>query len=124
MLEQQFHAYASRTEPEDNDGCVKNNLSNGILKIDNKGSMLMPFSADEFMRYQLPVAYDENARTNLFQQFLDRVLPEKESQDFLAEYIGYTLTTNLKLEQCLLLIGNGANGKSVVFDIVNALLGS
>lgn len=123
-LEQQFHAYASRTEQRDNDSCIKINLSNGILKIDDNGCTLMPFSADEFMRYQIPVAYDENAKTDLFQQFLDRVLPEKESQNFLAEYIGYALTNNLKLEQCLLLIGTGANGKSVVFDIVNALLGT
>ena len=59
----------------------------------------------------------------MFRQFLDRVLPEKESQDFLAEYLGYTLTPNIKLEQCLVLVGSGANGKSVIFDIVNALLG-
>lgn len=123
MLEQQFHAYASRTEPADNDDCIKINLSNGTLRIDSEGSALEPFSADDFMRYRLPAAYDESAKTNLFQQFLDRVLPEKESQNFLAEYIGYALTSNLKLEQCLLLIGTGANGKSVVFDIVNALLG-
>lgn len=123
MLVQQFHSYAGRTEPADNDDCVKINLSNGTLRIDSEGCRLEPFSADDFMRYRLPVAYDENAKTNLFQQFLDRVLPEKESQNFLAEYIGYALTSNLKLEQCLLLIGTGANGKSVVFDIVNALLG-
>ena len=124
MLLQQFYSYAGRTEPENNDDCVKINLSNGTLKIDSEGCTLEPFSSDDFMRYQLPVAYDENAKTNLFQQFLDRVLPEKESQNFLAEYIGYALTNNLKLEQCLLLIGTGANGKSVVFDIVNALLGN
>lgn len=124
ILVQQFHSYASRTELEGNDDCVKINLFNGTLKIDSEGCTLEPFSADDFMRYQLSVAYDENAQTNLFQQFLNRVLPEKESQDFLAEYIGYALTNNLKLEQCLLLIGSGANGKSVVFDIVNALLGN
>ena len=89
MMVQQFHSYASRTELEGNDDCVKINLFNGTLKIDSEGCTLEPFSADDFMRYQLPVAYDENAKTNLFQQFLDRVLPEKESQNFLAEYIGY-----------------------------------
>lgn len=124
MLETQFHSYGNRVEPIDNDECVKINLQNGLLQIDDKGCCLMPFSPDDFMRYQLSAAYDKNATTELFQRFLDRVLPEKESQDFLAEYIGYTLTSNLKLEQCLVLIGSGANGKSVVFDIVNALLGA
>lgn len=105
------------------DDCVKINLQNGTLRIDDNSCVLEPFSADDFLRYQLSVAYNENAQINLFQQFLDRVLPEKESQEFLAEYIGYTLTTNIKLEQCLILVGSGANGKSVIFDIVNALLG-
>ena len=122
MLIQQFHSYASRVEPTGDD-CVKINLQNGTLRIDDNSCVLEPFSADDFLRYQLSVAYNENAQINLFQQFLDRVLPEKESQEFLAEYIGYTLTTNIKLEQCLILVGSGANGKSVIFDIVNALLG-
>lgn len=122
MLIQQFHSYTSRVEPTSDD-CVKINLQNGTLRIDDNSCVLEPFSADDFLRYQLSATYNENAQINLFQQFLDRVLPEKESQDFLAEYIGYTLTTNIKLEQCLILVGSGANGKSVIFDIVNALLG-
>jgi putative DNA primase/helicase len=41
----------------------------------------------------------------------------------LAEYLGYIFTRSLKLEKALLLYGSGANGKSVFFDIINALLG-
>lgn len=122
MLIQQFHSYTSRVEPTDDD-CIKINLQNGTLRIDDNSCVLEPFSADDFLRYQLSATYNENAQSNLFRQFLDRVLPEKESQDFLAEYLGYTLTPNIKLEQCLVLVGSGANGKSVIFDIVNALLG-
>lgn len=40
----------------------------------------------------------------------------------LAEFIAYSLTS-LKLEKVLLLLGSGANGKSVIFEIVQALLG-
>lgn len=122
MLIHQFHSYTSRVEPT-NEDCVKINLQNGTLHIDNNQCTLEPFSADDFLRYQLSAAYDQNAQIILFQQFLDRVLPEKESQEFLAEFLGYTLTANIKLEQCLILVGSGANGKSVIFDIVNALLG-
>lgn len=123
MLNIQFHSYASRTELNDHENHVKINLQNGTLRIDDNGCSLFPFSSDDFMRYQLPVVYDENAQCPIFRRFLDRMLPEKESQDFLAEYIGYALTNNLKLEQCLMLIGSGANGKSVVFDVVNAMFG-
>ena len=41
----------------------------------------------------------------------------------LAEYLGYIFINNLKLEKCLILKGEGSNGKSVIFEIVQALLG-
>jgi putative DNA primase/helicase len=40
----------------------------------------------------------------------------------LAEYIAYIFTT-LKLEKTLILFGTGANGKSVFFEVIYALLG-
>ena len=59
----------------------------------------------------------------IFRSFLDRVLPDVESQRVLAEFVGYVFTHNLKLEKALLLYGGGANGKSVFFDVLQALLG-
>src|SRR5205085_8900623 len=59
----------------------------------------------------------------LWQKFLDEVLPDETRQMVLAEYIGYVFT-RLKLEKTLMLYGRGANGKSVVFDVINALLGA
>lgn len=41
----------------------------------------------------------------------------------LAEYMGYIFTTGLKLEKAAILYGSGANGKSVFFEVVNALIG-
>jgi putative DNA primase/helicase len=44
----------------------------------------------------------------------------------LAEFIGYVFVKpkTLKLEKALILFGNGANGKSVFFEIIIAMLGS
>lgn len=54
------------------------------------------------------------------------VLPQTELQSVLAEYLGYIFfkSSSLKLEKVLLLYGTGANGKSVLFEIISALLGS
>ena len=41
----------------------------------------------------------------------------------LAEYMDYIFTTGLKLEKAAILYGSGANGKSVFFEVVNALIG-
>lgn len=58
----------------------------------------------------------------MFMKYLDRVLPDKDAQKVLAEYIGWIFTP-LKLEKVLFLYGSGKNGKSVFVDIVEALLG-
>lgn len=59
----------------------------------------------------------------MWQTFLDEMLPDVTKQAVLAEFFGYVFLRNLKLEKALVLYGSGANGKSVVFDVINALLG-
>ena len=61
----------------------------------------------------------------MFSAYLNKVLPEQELQNILAEYLGYIFvhTSTLKLEKTLLLYGSGANGKSVFYEIVRSLLG-
>jgi putative DNA primase/helicase len=59
----------------------------------------------------------------MFQNFLDRVLPDKEYQQALQEYVGYCLTDDFTLEKIVILLGNGSNGKSVFQHIITAMLG-
>jgi putative DNA primase/helicase len=54
---------------------------------------------------------------------LDKVQLDKSVHDVLAEYLAYIFAKHLKLEKALILFGSGANGKSVFFDIVSALVG-
>lgn len=98
----------------------KINFLNGTLDLKN-GSLGQHSSLDYF-RYVLPYPYDPNATCPMFMKYLDRVLPDKDAQKVLAEYIGWIFTP-LKLEKCLFLYGSGKNGKSVFVDIVEALLG-
>ncbi|MDQ3819665.1 MAG: DUF5906 domain-containing protein, partial [Acidobacteriota bacterium] len=98
------------------------NLRNGTFEITPTGGHLREPRREDFLTYQLPFDYDPNASATLWQKFLDRVLPDKAQQNVLAEYIGYVFT-RLKLEKTLMLLGAGANGKSVIFDVINALLG-
>ncbi len=101
------------------------NLKNGTFEILDGNPRLRDFQKEDFLTYQLPFSYDEFANPVQFLSFLNDVLPEKELQDILAEYIGSIFIPNelLKFEKALFLYGTGSNGKSVVFDIINALLG-
>ena len=103
------------------------NLRNGTFEIDENGGRLRPFSSSDFLTYQLPFGYDVTAKAPLFERFLNRVLPDVDKQKVLAEYLAYIFfrngTQSIKEEKMLVLYGTGCNGKSVVYEIVNALLG-
>jgi len=109
--------------PEYDKDTIKINLKNGTFTIKGKEQLLVPFNSEDMFKYQLPFDYNPKAEAPIFMKFLNEVLPEEESQMILSEYLGYVLTRNLKIEKCLVLVGSGANGKSVIFDIVTALLG-
>lgn len=100
------------------------NLQNGTFEI-GQALQLRSAAPADFLTHQLPFAYDPEAAAPRWQSFLDRVVPDIASQQVLAEYLGYVFVapSQLKLEKVLLLYGTGANGKSVFFEIVTALLG-
>ena len=104
---------------------VKINLQNGTLVYDGEKFVLKNHDASDMFRYALGYEYDKDATSPLFDKFLDEVLPEKEAQDFLMEFLGYCFipTLLLKLEMCLLLYGPGRNGKGVVYELTRELLG-
>lgn len=123
----QFLSAGYLATPEINKETVLINLLNGTFEINTKGTELRPFEPSDFLTYQLPFKYDPEATAPKFETYLNRVLPDKERQNVLAEFLGYVFIKNgskrLKEEKVLILYGTGANGKSVFFEIVNALLG-
>lgn len=100
------------------------NLQNGTLEISENGFVLREHQREDFLTYQLQFAFEEKAQKPLFHNYLERILPDRELQMILAEFIAYCFTRHLKLEKCLFLFGTGANGKSVCFDIITALFGA
>ncbi len=125
-LYKQFQSDARLKEAEGNSLSTVINLKNGTFDISSQKQILRPFDKSDFLTYQLPFIYNSAADAPKFKRFLDEVLPELELQNILAEYLGYIFVKNsaLKLEKVLLLFGTGANGKSVLFEILMALLGS
>jgi putative DNA primase/helicase len=128
QLFKQFLATAYLPTPEIRKDTVLINLKNGTFEISPKGTKLRPFDRSDFITYQLPFEYNPKAKAPIFEAYLNRVLPDPERQRVLAEYLGYVFikhgSNSLKEEKSLILYGTGANGKSVFFEVVNALLGS
>lgn len=122
QLRKQFLATGFLPTPK-GDGEVKINLHNGTFFIRGEARGLRDYNRADFLRYVLPFSYDPQATAPMFAKFLDRVLPDKTCQYVLAEYIGWLFLSNFKHEKALILYGSGANGKSVCFEIISALLG-
>lgn len=125
-LYKQFLTDAGLKEIKPNNKTTLINLQNGTFEITSNKQSLREFRKSDFMTYQLPFNFDANATAPIFETFINEVLPEAELQNILAEYLGYIFIKNsvLKLEKVMLLYGKGANGKSVVFEILMALLGN
>lgn len=123
-LHHQFLTDAYLPKPVGKTSAVLINLKNGTFEIEGDKAELRDFSREDFLTYQLPFEFDELAECPKWQTFLDDVLPDRSKQLVLAEYFGYVFVRSLKLEKTLILFGTGANGKSVVFDVLNAMLGS
>ena len=128
QLYKQFLSAAYLEPTESDNRSVLINLKNGTFEITPLGTKLRDFDRKDFLTYQLPFEYDPQAKAPIFERYLNRVLPDADSQKVLAEYLGFVFIRHgngiLKVEKALILYGSGANGKSVFYEIVCALLGS
>lgn len=122
-LYRQFISTANMPTPTRATGKTLINLRNGTFEITDNEQRLRKFNRADFLKYQLPFEYDPDATCPMFDRYLKQVLPDESCQQVLSEYVGYIFTTGLKLEKAAILYGTGANGKSVFFDIISALIG-
>jgi putative DNA primase/helicase len=125
-LFKQFMADSYLPTPKADKRNVLINLQNGTFEIKLTKRELRAFNRHDFLTHQLPFEYNPDAVAPLFKKYLDEVLPNADKQKVFAEYCGYIFIkpSVLKLEKMLILFGTGANGKSVFFEILNALLGT
>lgn len=114
-------AYTPEDSSETKCETVLVNFPNGTLEVNETGAILREHRPEDKLTYCLKYDYDPNAKCDKFYTFLNQMLPDVESQIVLFEYLGYILTKHLKLEKILLLLGEGRNGKSVIYEIVQKL---
>ncbi|MFD1330721.1 phage/plasmid primase, P4 family [Methylopila musalis] len=110
------------------------NVANGTLRVrmgpdgrpaDDGGDLIemRPHAREDRISRVASCAYDPKARCPTFDAFLARVQPDASVRAFLQRFLGYALT-GVTTEQVMLLnIGEGANGKSTLFDLVASVVG-
>ena len=59
----------------------------------------------------------------MFEQFITDILPDPDTREAVLRYLGYCLTGETNFQKALFIMGSGANGKSTLLNVMDALLG-
>lgn len=98
------------------------NLQNGMINLDTM--KLVPHDREELFITALPFAYDAAAKAPVWEAFVARIMCGSAPLiEALQNAMGYLFTRNLHLEIMIGLVGEGANGKSTLIDVIAELVG-
>ncbi len=111
----------ARTRDQFDNAAYKLNCENGT--IDLKSGELLPHRAEDMITRITPVAYDPEARCSLWDNFLERVLPDPEVRAFLPRAAGYSICGDPREEKIFFPYGPPASGKSTLIAAVGGALG-
>jgi putative DNA primase/helicase len=125
QLAKQFQSQAYFPAPAAKKDDVLVNLLNGTLLITPESRCIMPHDSSRPLFYVLPYDYDPAAKAPKWQNFLDEVLSDRTKQMVLAEFMATSFISPrvIKVEKAMILFGSGANGKSVIFEVLTEILG-
>ena len=96
------------------------NCLNGFLNI--KTLELQEHTPDYPSLNQIPVFYGPRFDAPAINKFLTEIL-KPEDIDPIVELFGYCLVRKLPIQKAFLLVGEGANGKSTLIELLRAFLG-
>lgn len=97
-------------------------VKNGTLDL--RSDALGEHRKEDLITKYIDIDYDRSATCPLWTEFLERIMPEKDTREFVQRAVGYSLT-GLTVEHCFfLLYGTGANGKSTFLDTLRAIFSS
>jgi len=98
-------------------------LQNGTLNLTTLG-FSHEFNPESYHVAALPVSYDPNAKCPMFDRFLEQVIPDETDRKAIIEFFGYCLFKSYIYAIVVLLVGSGANGKSILLSILRSFLGA
>lgn len=105
-----------RTEPGEDDGGMYAPPPKVIVdRLDHDRDLLLT--------KLMPVDLDPQARCPLFDEFIERIQPVPEMRRFIQRWFGYSMTGLTGEQAFAFFYGGGANGKSVLVDLIAKMMG-
>lgn len=100
-------------------------FANGDMELNGTREWIFTLAGKQPVPYRLPVNFvplNEPRKTPYFNKWLNDLFTPEDIVT-LQEYIGYCLLPTTRGQKCLLLIGDGGIGKSVISDILTSIFG-
>lgn len=97
------------------------NVRNGTIDL-RTGKLRLHDRSDLITRLA-DVAFDPTASCPRFDRFMEEVLPDPAVRAYLIRYLGMCLTGDISEQILVICYGAGGNGKSVLLDTVQAIMG-
>jgi len=97
------------------------NLENGLYNIET--GELSSHTAEFLSTIRIPVVYDSKADCPRVRLFFAEIL-RQEDIPVIEELFGYSLIPDYTIQRAFLFMGDGANGKSTLLELLKRLLGS
>ncbi len=103
------------------------NCANGTLDYADGAWTLREHRQADFLTSLIPVAFDLDAKCPRFMRFLAEVFEgdddATDKASALLEMMGYSLLQSCRYEKFVILVGAGSNGKSVLLEVLQNLVG-
>ena len=124
----EFESKLKRTNLRSSDFTVvegKLNFKNGVLDLET--AIMEPHSSGYGFTYTIPYDYSPSGSCPVFEKFLGEITcADDELGKLITEYMGYCLSgaDPSLVQKCAILYGDGANGKSVLLQLMRELVGA
>ena len=97
-------------------------VANGVVNL--RTGDLVPAHPDFLMSNRIAVDYDPEAKAPRWESFLSEIMEgDPDMVGFLRRFLGYGITGSTREQAMGILYGHGANGKTVLFEAIQDVVG-
>lgn len=97
------------------------NVDNGTLDL--RTGQLRPHRREDLITKVCPVKYEPSAFSPLWQETVEKFLPDPEIRSFVQRYLGSCLTGDPSDQAFAVFCGGGGNGKTTILETATRILG-
>jgi len=98
-------------------------LANGVFEYKTK--TFRPRNKYDYVTMKLSWNYDPSIITDeareVVREIFRKILPDEEKRDMLLSYLSMSLTGNTKEKKFIMMVGEGSNGKSAIFKMMESV---